>query len=97
MGIFINACNYRSISSSVAVGLFPGEGRFRILIIGGELTLVGLAHVTISFEDLFGRNVGTVVKEGSIVQDGLDIFWHLVKFKLGEIGTRGNVILTSHI
>ncbi len=61
----------------VGGGVFGGGGRVGGL--GGDLGAVGGGggDVAVAFEDFFGGDVGGVVEEGGVVEDGLEVFGDL--------------------
>jgi len=91
-------------AGGVGGGVFGGGGRVGGL--GGDLGAVGGGggDVAVAFEDFFGGDVGGVVEEGGVAEDGLEVFGDLLGggMSVGVGGGRGDGRqgwgwLTSHI
>lgn len=65
-------------AGGVGGGVFGGGGRVGGL--GGDLGAVGGGggDVAVAFEDFFGSDVGGVVEEGGVAEDGLEVFGDLL-------------------
>jgi len=66
-------------AGGVSGGVFGGGGRVGGL--GGDLGTVGGggADVAVAFEDFFGGDIGGVVEERGVIEDGLEVFGDLFR------------------